>query len=698
MQLVVALSLLLTVSLAIPKALSSPSRSTNDESSPDVLFAKRDEEEISLNFVKRWAAIGDSFTAGIGSGSRMGKPIQDTRAWYCSRYTYTWPHLVNRYIGGGVSDFQYPACSGARTGDIYNQARDLEGNLDVVMLTAGGNDLCLASMIKTCVMLPYEGMAACTSLIEKAQENIDTILKDNIRDVLNELKPKVKSGGIVVFSGYAPFFNTESEDCGDPKKQDWAMKAYLSWGYWTTTSLKLTVDLRKKFNKLVANINKAIEEVVEEFQKDRDVKYDIEFSDWSGWPAEIDGQMCSTSSDGTYPDKNQPNMLFFKPSTRARDSIEHDALRKRRGASSLDPDAHEAFVDADGGLEDGYTINETVTSEIKPSDAVADLDIYDTLFYKSPNAAAVAKKLLDRRAPTPPGCPNDDSLNPTQHIGVPDYMGRYFHPNQKGHEAIAAFALFNLGFAKAKQQGKTADQCSVDLDEFTCWRKSKNSKKYASWAQIDKNYRKYCAEVRAPSGTMNWEDKRTFHPGTPDEHEFRIKLSDGATRHDEGECREAMDRILNGCDGGDDNPMNWKFGGEWKRGSYTFQINPKRERAFYTRPEGRCRGEYQVGASWYQIYGRGWASHDWGQTTLLQAAKDCDTAPTGWTFDYYDDPDKDNMGYEWKASFRTVVWSSNRCFNNLWVQAAAGGHTHKWKPNAKGEKYEDFGCSGGGWV
>lgn len=142
----------LALALSLPLAASSAIAGTSDNlarenaSITQSLFTKRDDEfSVSLNFVKKWAAIGDSFTAGIGSGKRTGFPAHGTRNWMCSRYTYTWPNIVNRRIGGGVADFQYPACSGARTGDIYEQAQDLSGNLDVVMMTAGGNDLCLVS-------------------------------------------------------------------------------------------------------------------------------------------------------------------------------------------------------------------------------------------------------------------------------------------------------------------------------------------------------------------------------------------------------------------------------------------------------------------------------------------------------------------------------------------------------------------------
>ncbi|KAK5658631.1 hypothetical protein OQA88_2024 [Cercophora sp. LCS_1] len=103
-----------------------------------------------LNFVERWAAIGDSFTAGIGSGKPMGyitniDGIETGSDWDCSRCQCSWPMIVDKHLGPGSRDFQHPACSGARSGGIFEQANNLEGNLDVVMLTAGGNDLCLAA-------------------------------------------------------------------------------------------------------------------------------------------------------------------------------------------------------------------------------------------------------------------------------------------------------------------------------------------------------------------------------------------------------------------------------------------------------------------------------------------------------------------------------------------------------------------------
>lgn len=122
--------------------------SFNEEhSSP--LVSRADSDPTDFSWVKRWAAIGDSFTAGIGSGKQLGSLVttdpESRRNWRCSRYSYAWPQIVNHGLGPSVSNFQFPACSGDRTEGIYKQADALLGNLDVVMMTAGGNDLCLVS-------------------------------------------------------------------------------------------------------------------------------------------------------------------------------------------------------------------------------------------------------------------------------------------------------------------------------------------------------------------------------------------------------------------------------------------------------------------------------------------------------------------------------------------------------------------------
>jgi lysophospholipase L1-like esterase len=105
------------------------------------IFQKRADVD-DFSWVKRFAAVGDSFTAGIGSGNLYSDRDNDKD---CSRYDWTYPVIMNRYFGPMVEKFTYTACSGAITPEIYEQINNLDDGQDLVVLSAGGNDLCLVS-------------------------------------------------------------------------------------------------------------------------------------------------------------------------------------------------------------------------------------------------------------------------------------------------------------------------------------------------------------------------------------------------------------------------------------------------------------------------------------------------------------------------------------------------------------------------
>ncbi|KAK8089862.1 SGNH hydrolase-type esterase domain-containing protein [Apiospora hydei] len=176
------------------------------------------EDPTAFTWVQRFAAIGDSYTAGVGSGARLGG-LFDLGSWWCSRYDQSYPVLMKEFVGSEIEDFQYPACFGDQTGKIYDQAVALKDNIDLLTLTAGGNDLCLSDIIKSCVVLAYDGEATCNAILDKAQENLDSIVKDNVKQILKALDSKMAKDGVVVYNGYARFFNEENEDCAT--KQDW---------------------------------------------------------------------------------------------------------------------------------------------------------------------------------------------------------------------------------------------------------------------------------------------------------------------------------------------------------------------------------------------------------------------------------------------------------------------------------------------
>lgn len=513
--------------------------------------------------------------AGIGSGHQLGNSLTLDDAWKCSRYDYSWTKIVDHALGSSVKNFQFAACSGDRTDGIYEQVDELRNSLDVVMMTAGGNDLCLGAMIKTCVIMPWDGEDACQAIIDKAQENIETILKDNIRQVLQKLNGKIRKDGALIYSGYAPFFNTENEDCADPAKQNWALKAWRWWQFWNwlNTSLKLTIERRKKFNTLVEGINKAISEVVEEFDKDSAIGYRATFSDWSSWPGIVDGQFCSPSSTGWYPDPEQPDLLFIKFNTAVSGTPPHDETKRRdlgNGSSSgvavdVDTDSSEQDAGADEMRRRLEEYQEQIRGRLTRK------HIYDSLLWKSANPRAEALHKLDPREPSAPGCPGDSLPGVPLGLGLPDSFLSIFHPNKQGHEAMAAYALQNLVYVRAQILGVDDGLCAQTRDDFTCWQKE-GRKAFVDFARVDENYKDFCNDVKPTDNTINWKWEKKYHEGTPDEHTIVLQLQDGASSFDKDQCLETFDRIINSCDGNDDkNPLNFKYGGRWARGNYDYQ-------------------------------------------------------------------------------------------------------------------------------
>lgn len=107
------------------------------------LFLRKDGDPTDYSWVKSLAAIGDSFTAGVGAGNHLGDVYHNQNSWICSRYDLSYPMLVKSIIGPSVREFQFPACSGDRSIQIFEQVKNLKGNIDMLIMTAGGNDLCL---------------------------------------------------------------------------------------------------------------------------------------------------------------------------------------------------------------------------------------------------------------------------------------------------------------------------------------------------------------------------------------------------------------------------------------------------------------------------------------------------------------------------------------------------------------------------
>ncbi|KAL4953353.1 SGNH hydrolase-type esterase domain-containing protein [Aspergillus filifer] len=618
----------------------SYSFSQRQNSTTSVLSLPRADNTNPADFrwIERWAAIGDSFTAGIGSGQLYSRSKGDRQ---CSRYDRSYPAILERRLGPSVKVFEYLACNGDRTNGIFQQALSLQKDMDLVVLTAGGNDLCLSAILTTCIFLPFQGEKACQSLLDNAQENINTILKPNIRQILDALNSKMKKDGIVIFSRYAQYFNTEDNECGD--RQDWSFPPLAA-----VKGLQLTIERRKKFNNLVENINTAIKEVVNEYRKNSWIKYRIRYTKWDDWVKKaVKGQFCVPGTSRDYPDPMQPDLQFFRPSLKSRVS-DHDELKVRGPIAQRTPDE----------------------ADIQDDEAA----VFNSLLYKSANPAALALNILEPRAPIPPGCPGDDKGS--YGIGLPDRWGKWFHPNELGHRTIASFALEAVIAERAAVLLVPHPTCKRN-DYFNCYQNAVTNNRYVSADTLERTHRIYCKEMIPREGN-DWSDERTFYDGTPDAHKYRMRYRTRPGDYTEEGCVKAFQRLIHGCNPPNiaRNPMNFKFGGTYEVGPFLYELVPVgtiRPWPLIEKPYGKCEGNYENEMSTYTFYGAGWASWDHGRKTIYKSMVDCvGWSTTGYKFKYFHIPDKD--GFEWKMS---VHWPSRvkHCFRNDKVQKEAGGTT-----------------------
>ncbi|MDB5910911.1 MAG: Subtilisin-like protein [Massilia sp.] len=144
-------------------------------------------------------------------------------------------------------------------------------------------------------------------------------------------------------------------------------------------------------------------------------------------------------------------------------------------------------------------------------------------------------------------------------------------------------------------------------------------------------------------------------------------------------CVRNLLEITDGCDGNDPvgNPANFKGGGTATLGGAQYGIQPMAVRQ--PAKDGTERGcGCDCSNKWlwndFVVWGRGWASGDFGQAFQDQIKSQCHLRYDNWRFEYGLGDD----GREWTAWFRTDT-SQSPCIS--WVAKLVGAN-------------DDFTCNG----
>jgi lysophospholipase L1-like esterase len=345
-------------------------------------------------WIQKFASIGDSYSAGLGSGDRLD--------WSCSRYAYSYPNFLHTSLLGDDANrtHQFLACSGATSTEILEkQVPALADNLDLLTISAGGNDIGLTPILSNCVYQFYMSAEdACQKAMDEARARIanETELYKNVTDLIEASKPRMNAEhGMVYYTGYAGFFGTDDETCDNVT---WAVWSNVEW-----TKQYLTLQMRKDLNDMVRSVNAIIRKAVVAAGPN------VRFIDYDHVIETSRGRYCEAGV--LEPDPSRSDLAFYEWNT-----VDHGENRTELQNSTGDGVPKGSF---EGGI--AGEINKTL--EEHP----------DWQF--DPDKGFVNKTK---------GVEEKGIIGDTLHWLIPDSYKRVFHLRPEGHRIIARMLLEDL--------------------------------------------------------------------------------------------------------------------------------------------------------------------------------------------------------------------------------------------------------------
>ncbi|KAM0451020.1 hypothetical protein ACHAPV_010276 [Trichoderma viride] len=207
-------------------------------------------------------ALGDSYSAGIGTGFFNGTE-DDCRHGY-NAYPMLVQGDLNRNHGGHGPTFQFLSCTGSTVDDMLAGAEHSQidefnttSTADFALLSIGGNDLGFFDIMNSCIFRFYSFYSGtCEAALQRADEQMaSNQFEDRLRLVIMEILDRVRwekrPWFTITVTGYARFFNADTDECDD-----------YSFGMWWRGP-KLQRELRQRMNDMVRAVNAKIRKSVD---------------------------------------------------------------------------------------------------------------------------------------------------------------------------------------------------------------------------------------------------------------------------------------------------------------------------------------------------------------------------------------------------------------------------------------------------
>ncbi|KAK5988770.1 Lipase 1-like protein [Cladobotryum mycophilum] len=350
-------------------------------------------------------ALGDSYSAGIGTGLFNG--TEDD----CRHGVHAYPMLIYNDVAN-ISDadsdtpaLQFLSCTGSTINDMlagaqHSQIDQLNTsiNVDFALLSIGGNDLGFFEIMNSCIFRFYNFYSGtCETALRNADQQMagpefENRLRLVIMEILDRVRWEKHPSFTITITGYARFFNADTEDCDD-----------YSLGIWWRGP-KLTRELRRQMNEMVIAVNDKIR----------------------------------TSVDSMNAAFTEPRVLFIDYD---------DAFDGHRfcEAGVIEPDylRNETWFFLVGGIDNGLDISPSILETrhavpLPPTSSLVDPEVCLEPSRRSGDWGERALCMMAMAASKDPSLRTADGEVVAQNTMwyVPTYYGKTFHPRTLGHMAI----------------------------------------------------------------------------------------------------------------------------------------------------------------------------------------------------------------------------------------------------------------------
>ena len=365
-------------------------------------------------WIQEWAAVGDSYASGVGSGKRIG--------YWCSLYDAAYPSLINNdeSLGNRNRKFNNLACAGYTASNVKDKAiNTLSSNQDIITLSAGGNDVYFGEIVNACVfrITRYD----CPYWLNEFKKSVESDkLKNDLTDMIKAAKSKLAfSNSRVFWTLYSHFFDTTTHDCDSVQ---WANPAEYS------PDLNFTVERREMFNGLVDQLNNKIRDVAHAAGDQ------VVVVDWEDKIDDLVGKYCEPGVDETLgKGDDRESLAFYEYYSTLDDKLFGNSIEDSTWSMPTDGDT--------------VTAAKAPLGQMGPYQASIAQDLE--------NAMKGNKTMIDKIHYYLPE--TKDNNDPHALGGLAsDKIIRNFHPQSNGHQRIADAVLSALEDEQAKELGQPA--------------------------------------------------------------------------------------------------------------------------------------------------------------------------------------------------------------------------------------------------